>query len=116
MKVGDIVRFTDQNDGNIPYKAIGEVKEVDDWSVDVEFNGIHHRNPYKQSNVWSCCIENLKVMHEAPESSEKRLHHTTLTIPLVRGIESLTGEFMDSEGNAYDVQVLKIDEILCEEV
>lgn len=108
MNVGDIVRFSDTNDVNIPYKAIGEVKKVDDWEVEVEFNGIYHNNSYKQSNVWTCCIDDLSIVHKASESSENHSDNPTLTIPLVNGIESFTGQFEDSEGNVYSVSVEKL--------
>lgn len=108
MKVGDIVRFTDSNDGNIPYKSIGKVKKVDIDYVDVEFKGIYHKNPYVQSNVWTCWRDNLQVMLEASESSEKPSDNPTLTIPLVKGIEYLRGQFKDSKGNVYNVHVDKV--------
>jgi hypothetical protein len=121
MNIGDIVRFNAINDFNIPYKSIGEVKSINDWEVEVQFNGLYHNNKNKQSDVWTCYIDNLSVEHTRPsrnfslvdvktslKSSEKPSDNPTLTIPLVKGIESFTGQFEDSEGNVYSVSVDKL--------
>lgn len=104
LRVGDTVFFTDEED-NIPYGSLGEVVGIEGGGVNVKFEGVHHRNPYTEKDVWLCCETNLAKLTEAPESV---FEQSTLTIPLANGVNSLTGEFSDSNGDVYEVHVQKL--------
>lgn len=110
MNKGDTVRYISMQDRNILFGTLGTVVSVDEEYeiAKVKFDGIYHDNMYEPKDVWECCLSELFFVEKAPESSEKPSDQPTLTIPLVSGIESFTGQFEDSQGNVYSVSVEKL--------
>jgi hypothetical protein len=113
FKEGDKVRFINEEFEYIPYGAIGEVIEVYGKTMSVNFPGYEN----ERSESWVVIDEEISHLrnfgivdwcHELSESLEKPSDNPTLTIPLVNGIESFTGQFSDSEGNVYSVSVEKL--------
>lgn len=109
---GDKVRFINEDFEYIPYGTIGEVIEVYGKTMSVNFPGYEN----ERSESWVVIEDELTHLrnfslvnsYELSESSENHSDNPTLTIPLVNGIESFTGQFEDSEGNVYSVAVEKL--------
>jgi hypothetical protein len=54
------------------------------------------------------CNHILKNCHCASKIDSKEFSYSTLTLPLVSGLTSLTGEYMDDQQQMWEVTVRKL--------
>lgn len=110
----DTVFITDANELDpIPKGSIGKVVEsVGDGFYEVKFDGISHNNSYKDKYTWTVHESELAPFNRdfrLVKNDSPSFEPPTLTIPLVNGVEQLTGEFQDSQGDVYYVSVTKLN-------